>query len=104
MFSKKDQNNDGISTIKMDGNVPLAFEGEVLYENSLITVASQLTCTLVNVSSQKPERPEDIVATFGQVHALLQDWYSGAPKKRELKEMLDTMLPKIGYMGTDTVG
>ena len=98
MFQRKDQKS-GDSTLKLEGSLGVVPEGEALYEANLIMVASQLTTTLVTVSSKKPECPEDIMETFSRMHALLEDWYSGAPKKRELKQMLDTMLPNIGFMG-----
>ena len=91
------------STVKVEGPIGIVPDGEALYEANLMMIASQLTFTLAMCSSKKPEQPEELVEIFARMHTLLQSWYTAAPQKEQLQEMLEKVLPKGDFFQVPTI-
>ena len=73
-------------------------------KTTLSTTRFQIAAWLTQTSLAYDKSPEEVVERFTKIDVLLEDWYTGAPLKAEIKSLLDTLYPDpAGFKPGETI-
>jgi len=93
LLGRKKADSQEIKLTELDMREKLDAQKQMLIQATVINATAQVASQAIATGKS----PQEAVQTMSETYELMQDWFSGAPFKEQIRQLMDTMLPERYY-------